>query len=160
MRLFKIRASFLTIAFVLAVLSTAVPGRASASAEDEIRLLFGRLVAAQNAHDAAQVVALLWDSPDVLWLTRGVEVRGKAAIADELATHFAGTWHLEPDMSQFRWTAISADAGQILVPVAFTRGLAGQPPQTDIFLISQTLVRDAAGWHIASILPVANTRLK
>jgi len=147
-------------ALVLAVLAATAPGSASASSEDEIRLFFGKLVAAQNAHDVAGVVALLWDSPDMLWLTRGVEVRGKAAVADELAAHFAGTWHLDPDMSHFRWTAISEDAGQILVPIAFTRGRAGQPSQTDTFLISQTLVRDAAGWHVAAILPVANTQLK
>ena len=150
----------LTIAFMSAALSAAAPNPASASSEDEVRHLFGQLMAAQNAHDIGQVSALLWDSPDLLWLTRGVEVRGKAAVADELAAHFAGTWHLDPDMSHFRWTAMSDDAGQILVPIAFTRGRPGQPPQTDTFLISQILIRDAAGWHIAAILPVANTQLK
>lgn len=159
MTVFKVmRNSFLAFAF--AALSMAVPGVASASSEEEIRHLFERLMAAQNAHDVDGVAALLWDSPDLLWLTRGVEVRGKAAVTDELAAHFAGTWHLDPDMSRFRWTALSADAGQILVPIAFTRGRAGQPPQTDTFLISQTLVRDAAGWHVATILPIANTQLK
>jgi hypothetical protein len=49
---------------------------------------------------------------------------------------------------------------QILVPVVFTRGLPGKPPQDNIFLISQTFVRDANGWHVASILPIANTQLK
>ncbi len=162
MPLFRNARDFLSLrsALVFAVLSIVVSGAASASSEDEIRRVFGQLVAAQNAHDVAGVVALLWDSPDVLWLTRGVEVRGKAAFADELAAHFAGTWHLDPDMSHFHWTAISEDAGQILVPIAFTRGRAGQPSQTDTFLISQTLVRDAAGWHVAAILPIANTQLK
>ena len=40
------------------------------------------------------------------------------------------------------------------------RGLPGKPPQQNIFLISQTYVQDANGWHVASILPVANTELK
>ena len=48
----------------------------------------------------------------------------------------------------------------ILVPIVFTRGLPGKPPQDNVFLISQTLIRDASGWHIASILPIANTQLK
>jgi hypothetical protein len=47
---------------------------------------------------------------------------------------------------------------QILVPIVFTRGLPGKPPQDNTFLISQTFVRDANG--IASILPIANTQLK
>jgi hypothetical protein len=62
-------------------------------------------------------------------------------------------------MSQFRVATISSDVMQILVPIVFTRGLAGNPPQHDTFLISQTLVRDATGWHVASILPIANTQL-
>jgi hypothetical protein len=156
-----IHASLLSAIVAFVALSMAISGAASAAPnEDAARRFFGQLVAAQNAHDATQVLALLWDSPDVLWFTRGVEVRGKAAIADELAAHFAGTWHLEPDMSHFRWTATSEDTGQILVPIAFTRGRAGQPAQTDTFLISQTLVRDSAGWHVAAILPIANTQLK
>jgi hypothetical protein len=46
---------------------------------------------------------------------------------------------------------------QILVPIVFTRGLPGKPPQDNTFLISKTFVRDANG--IASILPIANTQL-
>jgi len=161
MNIFKLlRYSLLVSAFIFGTLAITAPRPASAASEEEVRSLFERLVAAQNAHDVDKVAALLWDSPDLLWLTRGVEVRGKPAVIDELAAHFAGTWHLEPDMSRFRWTALSPDAGQILVPIAFTRGRAGQPAQTDTFLISQTLVHDAAGWHIATILPVANTQLK
>jgi hypothetical protein len=63
-------------------------------------------------------------------------------------------------MSKFRVVAISNDVMQILVPIVFTRGLPGKPPQDNTFLISQTFVRDAGDWHIASILPIANTQLK
>ncbi len=96
----------------------------------------------------------------MLWFTRGVEVRGTKAIADTLSEYYAGTWHLEPDMSHFRSTAISSDVVQILVPVTFTRGLPGMPSQSNTFLISQTLVRGAAGWRVAAILPIANTQFK
>jgi hypothetical protein len=63
-------------------------------------------------------------------------------------------------MSQFRVAVISSDVMQILVPIVFTRGLPGNPPQDNTFLISQTFVRDATGWYVASILPIANTQLK
>jgi hypothetical protein len=63
-------------------------------------------------------------------------------------------------MSQFHVATISDDVMQILVPIVFTRGLPGKPPQDNTFLISQTFVRDANGWYIASILPIANTQLK
>jgi hypothetical protein len=52
------------------------------------------------------------------------------------------------------------DVTQILVPIVFTRGLPGRPSQDDKFLISQAFVHDANGWHVASIMPIANTQLK
>ena len=136
-------------------------GQASAAAtEAEARAFFTKFVTAQNAHDASAVRAMLWNSPHMLWFSRNIETRGSEAVADRFKEYYEGTWHLEPDMSQFHVAVISNDVMQILVPVVFTRGLPGKPAQDNTFLISQTLVRDANGWHIASILPIANTQLK
>jgi hypothetical protein len=136
-------------------------GRASAAADEiDARTTFTKFVFAQNAHDADAVKALLWNSPSMLWFSRGVETRGRDAVVARFKEYYEGTWHLEPDMSQFRAASISSDVMQILVPVVFTRGLPGKPPQGNTFLISQTLVRDAGGWYVASILPIANTQLK
>jgi len=60
-------------------------------------------------------------------------------------------------MSLFHVTLISKDVMQFVVPVVFTRGLPGQPSQDSNFLITQTLIHDANGWHIASIISIANT---
>jgi hypothetical protein len=146
---------------VLAVIMMALAGgHASAADETEARAFFTKFVAAQNAHDVSAVKAMLWDSPGMLWYGRGVETRGRDAVADRFREYYRGTWHLEPDMSQFHVTVISDDAMQILVPIVFTRGLPGQPSQDNIFLISQTFVHDTNGWHVASIMPIANTQLK
>lgn len=148
-------------ALVLVGLAIAPGGRASAAAgEAEARAFFAKFVAAQNAHNVGDVKAMLWNSHDMLWYGRGVETRGPDAVADRFREYYQGTWHLEPDMSQFRATAISTDVVQILVPIVFTRGLPGQPSQDNKFLISQTFVHDADGWHVASIMSIANTQLK
>jgi hypothetical protein len=55
---------------------------------------------------------------------------------------------------------ISADVMRIFVLIVFTRGLPSQPSQHNEFLISQMYVRDANGWHVASIMRIANARLK
>jgi Protein of unknown function (DUF3225) len=145
----------------LAVILMAVPGgRASAADEAEARAFFTKFVAAQNAHDVSKVKSMLWDSPGMLWFGRNVETRGRDAVAERFGEYYQGTWHLEPDMAQFHVTVISKDVMQILVPIVFTRGLPGQPAQDNKFLISQTFVSDAEGWHVASILPIANTQLK
>jgi hypothetical protein len=132
----------------------------AAAAESEARAFFVKFVAAQNAHNVGEVKAMLWESPDMLWFTRGVEVRGPDAVADRLKDYYGGTWHLEPDMTQFRVTVIANDFIQILVPIVFTRGLPGKPPQDSKFLISQTLVRGKDGWRVAAIMPIADTQLK
>jgi hypothetical protein len=116
-----------------------------------------RVKKVQRAND---VQAMLWDSPDMLWFSRNVETRGREKVAARFKEYYDGTWHLEPDMSQFHFASISNDVMQILVPIVFTRGLPGKPAQDNTFLISQTFVHEADGWHIASILPVANTQLK
>jgi hypothetical protein len=151
----------ITVALCFVIMTIASGGNASAAAnEAEARAVFSKFVAAQNAHNVGDVKAMLWNSPSMLWFSRGVETRGRDAVADRFREYYEGTWHLEPDMSQFRASAISDDVMQILVPIVFTRGLPGKPAQDNTFLISQTFVRDTDGWHIASILPIANTQLK
>ena len=148
-------------AVFLVIMAVASGGPASAAGnETEARAFFTKFVAAQNSHNADDVRSMLWNSPSMLWFSRGVETRGRDAVVARFKEYYEGTWHLEPDMSQFHVAAISDDVIQILVPIVFTRGLPGKPPQDNTFLISQTFVRDADGWHIASILPIANTQLK
>ena len=57
-------------------------------------------------------------------------------------------------------TALPDGTVQTLVPVTFTRGEPGQAAQQATFLISQTIIRDPNGWHVARILPIADTHLK
>jgi len=147
------------LALAIAILTSSAP--ASAEPNDaEVRAFFTKFVAAQNAHDLNAVKSMLWNSPDMLFFSRGAEARGIEAATDRFKEYYEGTWHLEPDMSKFRKATISADVVQILVPIVFTRGLPGTQPQSNTFLISQTFVHDTLGWHIASILAVANTQIK
>jgi len=75
-------------------------------------------------------------------------------------SYYKGTWHLDPDTNQLQATALPDGTVQILVPVTFTRGEPGQAAQQATFLISQTIIRDPSGWHVATIFPIADTHLK
>jgi len=130
----------------------------AASVQDEARQFFERF-AAQNAHDLATVGSMLWNSEDFLWVTRGVQVRGSETALNVFGSYYKGTWHLDPDTNQLQATALPDGTVQILVPVTFTRGEPGQAAQQATFLISQTIIRDN-GWHVATILPIADTHLK
>ena len=155
----RIRYRSLRTVFLFVIMTVPLGAHASA-ATNEARALFTKFVAAQNAHSVSAVKAMLWNSPGTLLLARGAEIRGPGAIADRFKEYYEGTWHVEPDMSLFHVTLISKDVMQFLVPVIFTRGLPGQPSQDNKFLVTQTLVHDANGWHIASIISIANTQPK
>ena len=127
----------------------------AAGLQDEARATFERFVAAQNAHDAAAVEAMLWDSPDFLWVTRGTAIWGRAAAMERFRALYQGTWSLAPDMAQFRAAALGDAAAQLFAPVLFTIGAPGQPGQPTRFLMNQTLLRAGGDWRIASILPIA-----
>ena len=132
----------------------------AASVQDDARQFFERFVTAQNAHDLPTVGSMLWNSEDFLWVTRGVQVRGSKTALNMFSRYYTGTWHLDPDMNQLKATALPNGTVQILVPVTFTRGEPGQAAQQATFLISQTVIRDPNGWHVATILPIADTHLK
>jgi hypothetical protein len=67
------------------------------------------------------------------------------AVIARLLEYYRGTWHLDPEMAQFRATSIGSDVVQVLVPIVITRGAPEKPPQQNRFLISQTFLRTAGG---------------
>jgi ketosteroid isomerase-like protein len=127
---------------------------ALAASEDEVRATFERYVAAHNAHDEKALAALLLDSPDFLWITRGTAVWGHDPAMKRFAGLFQGTWQLAPDPSGLKVTIIGEGVAQVFVPIVFTIGNAGQPAQTTTFLMNQVLRKTADGWKVSSVLPI------
>ena len=140
------------ILFALGLLASAAAF--AGTPDEELRGTFQKFVAAQNAHDAKAVEALLLDSPDFLWITRGTPIWGRAAAIERFAKLYAGTWHLAPDLDAFRVVLTRPDVAEIFVPVLFSIGAAGEPAQDARFLINQVLVKTDTGWKVASILPI------
>ena len=136
------------------MLFSVVSKTAVAAPEDEVRSAFDHFVAAQNAHDVKAVESLLLASPNFLWITRGAPVWGADEALKRFTALYAGTWRLEPDPSSLKITMIGEDVAQIYVPIVFTIGAAGQPPQQTRFLMNQVLVKTPSGWRVSSILPI------
>jgi len=127
---------------------------AVATPEDEVRSTFDRFVAAQNAHDIKAVESLLLGSPDFLWVTRGAPVWGQDAALRRFAALYEGTWRLDPEPTSLKVIMIGNGVAQVYVPIMFTIGAAGQPPQETKFLMNQVLLKTQDGWKISSILPI------
>ena len=145
-----IRQPAIALAFAAAICC----GPAYAGTEDEVRAVFERFVQAQNTHDAKAVEGLLLDSTQFLWITRGTAIWGRDAALQRFTQLYQGTWKLEPDWAGLRIVPVGAEVAQLHVPVNFTTGAAGQPPTVARMYLNQTLLKTAAGWRVATILPV------
>jgi uncharacterized protein (TIGR02246 family) len=133
---------------------TCVVGGAQASSEDEVRAAFDRFVQVQNAHDAKALEALLADSPQFLWITRGTPVWGREAALQRFAKLYEGTWRLDPDPASVRVVQISENVAQLYATVQYTIGAPSQPPQATRFLLNQVLVKSGGAWRVTSIFPI------
>jgi ketosteroid isomerase-like protein len=127
---------------------------AKASPEDDVRTAFDQFVKAQNAHDVAAVRELLLDSPNFLWVTRGAPIWGRDAALKRFEALYQGTWSLSPDTANLKTVLVNDLTAQVHVPITFNIGPPGQPAPDAPFLMNQTLVKTAAGWRIANILPI------
>lgn len=145
--------TFIEALFAAGVLTFASTG-ASAAPEDEVRAVFDQFVKAQNSHDLQAVSELLLDSPNFLWVTRGAPVWGRDTALKRFETLYQGTWKLSPDMPNLKAVLVSDTTAQVHVPITFNIGAPGQPPTDVPFLMNQTLVKTAAGWRIANVLPI------
>lgn len=127
---------------------------ATASQEEEVRAAFDQFVTAQNTHDVKALSAVLVDSPQFIWITRGTVVWGSDTALQRFAKLYEGNWRLDPELAALQVVAMADDVAQLHVPVQFTTGAAGQLPERPRFFINLILVRQSGAWRVKSIFPV------
>jgi uncharacterized protein (TIGR02246 family) len=142
----------LRIAIIVILLT--VGGLARAGTEDEIKALFAKFVAAQNAHDLKAVGELLQDSPRFLWITRGTPIWGRDAALKRFEALYQGTWSLDPKTDELKVVELQPGVVQLYVPITFMISPAGQTAQATPFLMNQVLVKTPNGWKVSTILPI------
>jgi hypothetical protein len=143
-----------TFISMLALTAALTMGNAFAGVDEDVKATFDRFVTAQNAHDISAVRDLLWDSPEFLWITRGVPIWGRDAALKRFESLYQGTWKLSPDTSNLKVVALTDATAQLFVPIMFNIGPPGQAAPDTPFLMNQTLVKTTGGWRIANILPI------
>ena len=112
-----------------------------------IRGAFSKFIAAQNAHDLKAVGGVLSDSPDFLWISPGLVVRGSDAALDRFGTLFKSAWRVDPDWSTFQIMMLDVSTAEIFVRVSTTSGASVESAR-----MNQILVNTARGWRVFSIL--------
>ena len=142
------------VRLILTCLTLSAAPFAAASPEDEVRQTFERFVAAQNGHDVQAVGSLLLESSNFLWITRGTPVWGRDAALKRFSALYEGTWQLAPETGALKVLVLGEGTAQVIVPIVFKIGAAGQTAQTTRFLMNQVLVKTFGGWKISSLLPI------
>ncbi len=125
--------------------------QARADVSDDVKALYGRFAAAQNARDLAAVKALLIDSPDFLWVSDGKSVWGRDALVERMGRfQTLEVWHVEPLLDRARVVAVSEDVAYLHMPLDLHLGGKAAPSVTR-FLVSILCRRAAGGWRIAAL---------
>lgn len=123
-----------------------------ASPEDEVRALYERFAAAQNARDLASVRALLLPSPKLLWVSDGMSFWGPDAILARMASfQTIEIWQVEPDRARSSAIALDGRNAYLHLPLTLTIGTKDRPERFR-FLVTMLAVETPQGWRIAALL--------
>ena len=122
--------------------------------EEEVRAVFDKYIATQNAHDLKGMRSLLADSPDLLWISRGKPIWGRDAALKTLEERYKGTWKIEVDKKELRVISVSRRVAQVYAQTQLSAGEPGAEPARNRLYINLVIVKKPEGWQIVSILPI------
>src|SRR5260370_14620677 len=125
------------------LLLLAASGPVRAGMEDEVKVLFGKFITAQNAHDLNAVGEILLDSSQFFWITRNTPIWGRDVALKRFEENYQGTWLLEPKFDEVRVTELSPGAAQLFVSAAFTIAPKGQTAQPRLVPLTPLYVKTA-----------------
>ena len=139
---------------IFVVLVTAATLARASAMEEEVRAVFEKYIATQNAHDLKGMRNLLSDSPDMLWISRGRPIWGREAALKTLEDRYKGTWKIEVDKKELRVISVSRRVAQVYAQTQLSSGEPGAAPSTNRLYINLVMVKKPEGWQIVSILPI------
>ena len=124
---------------------------AAADPATEVRALYGRFAAAQNARDLERVRPLLLDAPTFLWVSDGQSFWGPDAVLARMASfQGAEVWRVEPDIARAVAVPVSDRVAYLHLPLVLVIGPAANPDRLR-FLVSVLGVETETGWRIAAL---------
>jgi uncharacterized protein (TIGR02246 family) len=139
---------------IFAALAMAATLARASTMEDEVRAVFDKYIATQNAHDLKGMRSLLSDSPDLLWISRGKPIWGREAALKTLEERYKGTWKIDVDRKELRVISVSRRVAQVYAPTLLSAGDPGSEPARNRLYINLVMVKKPEGWQIVSILPI------
>jgi hypothetical protein len=131
----------------------------SPAIQSQIRELYRTLIEAENNHDIGKVRALVWDSPEALFVAKTKTAAegnwagfwGKEVVVAHLQELFAGTFRIDPNYSKEKIAFLAPTVAETYVPVDISVAYAGQSGTPKPFLMIIEWVRLPSGdWKMAT----------
>ena len=109
---------------------------AFADTDSEVRALYQRFAAAQNARDAKAISAQLLHSPSFLWVSDGKSIWGSEATIGRMPSfQSAEIWRVEPKLAEAKVIETSAGTAYLHMPLDLVIGSKNNPDRL-AFLVS------------------------
>jgi hypothetical protein len=150
----------------LAVVRTGAAAAALAPADPldaatlgEINAVYRTLIDAENRHDLAAVRALVWESPNTLFVAKtATAAEGNWAGfwgTDVVMRKFSdlyqgGVFVMAPDYTRVKTVGLTSQSAETYAPLNISVAYAGQTPVPKPFLMIVTWVRTPGGWKMAT----------
>ncbi|MFO1047139.1 MAG: DUF4440 domain-containing protein [Geminicoccaceae bacterium] len=123
----------------------------AADPASEVRALYERFAAAQNARDLDRVRPLLLDTPQFLWVSDGQSFWGVDAVLARMASfQRAPVWRVEPELDRAVAVPVRDGVAYLHLPLALVIGAEAGPDRLR-FLVSMLGVETPVGWRIAAL---------
>jgi hypothetical protein len=130
-----------------------------AATPSQIRDLYRALIEAENSHDIEKVRAMVWNSPEALFVAKTKTAAegnwagfwGKDLVVDHIQDLLAGTFRIDPDYSKEKIAFLAPRVAETYVPVNISVAYAGHPGTPKPFLMIIEWVRLPSGaWKMAT----------
>jgi uncharacterized protein (TIGR02246 family) len=142
-------------ALLLAVLIGAPMSAWSGTPEDEVRALFDRWIAAQNAHDIKGVGDVLSNSPNVIFINAaGKVLSGREEILKYFSAVHKAKVKMEPDLVGWRVVMQTGNSAYFMVPVTVTLNPPGQETRTLHNWMNGIAIKEGDQWKLIGGLPM------
>jgi hypothetical protein len=140
------------LATLVLLLAVCAGSGVRAGTDEDVRALYSRFAAAQNARDLDQVRTLLLDSPNFLWVSDGKSFWGPDRMIERMAQfQRAEVWQVVPALDRASVVELDDRTAFMHLPLELLIGARTPGPDHLKWLVSILCSRTDQGWHIAAL---------
>lgn len=146
------------IAFMGLASGTGLMGQTNNSSDDAALVTaYKQLIDAENGHDEPAVDALVWQSPNTLFVAKAPVgwkgYWGKSDVMKHFHDLYQTNFRIDPDYANEKVVHLTPDVAETYVPVNITAVYGGFPKPAP-FIMVLVWIKSPDGWKMATDIPI------